>query len=85
MNSYRPDRASNSWIFVLKIIVLIIGIYITILVLSKIFTWVLAVVFAIVKVLLFLLTAIVVLHFFLKVLFGFDLLRYILGNRFRRH
>jgi len=85
MNSYRPDRASNSWMFVLKIIVLILGIYISIVVLSKIFTWVLAVVFAIVKVLLFLLTAIVVLHFFLKVLFGFDLFRYILGNRFRRH
>lgn len=84
MNSYRPDRASNSWIFFLKIIILILGLYVTTIVLSKVFTWVLGIVFAIVKVLIFLVTAILVLHFFLKLLFGFDLLRFIFAGRFRR-
>jgi len=85
MNSYRPNRASNNWILALKIVILILGIYITVSVFSTVFSWILVAVFAVVKVVVFLATALLVLHFFLKLLFGFDLLRYILGNRFRRH
>lgn len=83
MNAYRSSEPSNNWLTALKIIVLVAALYLSIFVLGKVFIWVLAVVFAIVKVAAFIVMVALVMHFFLKLLFQFDLLRFVFGNRFK--
>lgn len=83
MNAYRPAPSSN-WITVLKIVLLIIALYFSAIILSHVFTWFFSIAFVVIRVAVYFVTSILVLHFFLKLLFGYDLLRFILGNRFNR-
>ncbi|AGA69529.1 hypothetical protein Desdi_2086 [Desulfitobacterium dichloroeliminans LMG P-21439] len=83
MNAYRPAPYSN-WITVLKIILLIIALYFSAIILSQVFTWFFSIAFVVIRIAVYFVTSILVLHFFLKLLFGYDLLRFILGSRFSR-
>lgn len=84
MNSYRPARSTNPWLTAAKILILILGIYVSALILSKLFTWIFVILFALIKAVAFIVAGILILHFFLKLLFGYDFLQVILGPRFRR-
>ncbi|MHB1651199.1 MAG: hypothetical protein ACYCVD_01825 [Desulfitobacteriaceae bacterium] len=83
MASYRSTQPSNYWVTALKILVLIVALYFSILILGKVFTWVLTFVFAVIKVAVFVAMLFFVIHFLLKLLFGFDLYRLVFGRRFR--
>jgi hypothetical protein len=83
LNTYRPAR-SSSWLIALKVILLILALYLSAIILGRVFTWIFAVAFALIKVAVIFVTSILVLHFFLKLLFRFDLLKLILGGRFSR-
>lgn len=80
MNSYRSTQPSNYWFIALKILILLVAVYFSVLILGKVFTWVLAIVFAIVKVAVFVGMTLFVIHFLLKLLFGFDLFRHLVGR-----
>jgi len=58
----------------LKFIILILGLYLTALVLIKVFSLVFAVTFFLIRILVFVAVSFVVLHLFLKLLFRVDLL-----------
>nr|WP_291351781.1 hypothetical protein [Desulfosporosinus sp.] len=74
MNTYRPSQTSNYWMLALKFIILILGLYLSALVLIKVFSLVFAVTFFLVRILVFVAVSFVVLHFFLKLLFKINLL-----------
>ncbi|MDR3540041.1 MAG: hypothetical protein P4L69_03595 [Desulfosporosinus sp.] len=82
MNSYRPTQSSNYWMVALKLLILIIGLYFSALILGKVFVWVFAVAFFLIRFVVFVSVSFIVLHFFLKLLFKFDLLKFVLGERF---
>lgn len=84
MNAYHSNEPSNYWLTALKIIVLLVALYLSIFVLGKVFVWMLAVVFTIVKVVAFIAMVLLVMHFLLKLLFQFDLYRFVFSSRFRR-
>ncbi|KLU62206.1 hypothetical protein CEB3_c14260 [Peptococcaceae bacterium CEB3] len=84
MNAYRSTEPSNYWITALKICILIVALLLSIFVLGKVFFWLLALVFAIVKVVAFIALVVIVAHFLLKLLFRFDLYHFIFGHRSRR-
>jgi len=84
MNSYRPTSSSNFWMVALKLLILVVGLYISALVLGKVFTWVFAVTFFLIRFLVLLAVSFIVLHFFLKVLFKLDLFQFVTGKFFPR-
>ena len=83
LNTYRPAPSSN-WLTAVKIILLIIALYLSAVILGRVFTWIFAIAFILIKIAVIFVTSILVLHFFIKLLFGYDLLRLIFGTRFRR-
>lgn len=83
LNTYRP-APSSSWFTVVKVILLILSLYLSAIILGRVFTWIFAIAFALIKVVVFLVASLLVVHFFVKLLFGYDLLKLILGSRFRR-
>lgn len=83
MNAYRPAPSSN-WLIVLKIILLIIALYFSATILSHVFGWFFSIAFVIIRVAVYFVTSILVLHLFLKLLFGYNLLKFIFGTRFSR-
>ncbi|WP_206812433.1 hypothetical protein [Paradesulfitobacterium ferrireducens] len=84
MNAYRPSSSSNYWLVAVKFILLLLGLYLSALILGRIFTWLFFVLFAVIKAVAFVVMAFLVLHFFLKILFKFDLYRFVVGSRFHR-
>lgn len=80
MNAYRPAPSSN-WVIVLKIVLLILALYLTAVILSPLFSWFFSIAFVIIRIAVYFVTSILILHIFLKILFGYDLLKYILGSR----
>ena len=84
MNTYRPTQSSNYWMVALKLFILILGLYFSALILGKIFTWVFAVAFFLIRFIVFVVVSFIVLHFFLKLLFEIDLFKFVLGKRFNR-
>gem|GEM_PF-676338 len=80
LNTYRPSHASNYWMLSLKFLILILGLYLSALVLSKVFSLVFAITFFLIRILVFIAVSFVVLHFFLKLLFKVDLIHS--GKRF---
>ena len=82
MNTYRPTQSSNFWMVALKLLILILGLYISAIVLGKVFTWVFAVTFFLIRFLVLIAVSFIVLHFFLKLLFKFDLFQFMMGKRF---
>lgn len=83
MNTYRPAPSSN-WLTAVKVILLILALYLSAIILGRVFTWIFAIAFVLIKIAVIFVTSILVLHFFLKLLFGYDLLKLIFGSRFRR-
>lgn len=77
MNTYRPMTSSNYLLIALKILVLILGLYISIFVLARLFAWILGFVYILAKVAIFIIVTFLALHFFLKLLFRFDLIRFV--------
>lgn len=75
MNTYRPSQSSNYWLFALKFLILILGLYLSAVILSKVFSLVFAVTFFLIRILVLIGVSFVVLHFFLKLLFRIDLLQ----------
>jgi len=75
LNTYRPTQSSNYWMLALKFVILILGLYLSALVLSKVFSLVFAVTFFLIRILVFIAVSFVVLHFFLKLLFKVDLIK----------
>lgn len=82
MNTYRPTQSSNYWMVALKLLILILGLYISALVLGKVFTWVFAIAFFLIRFIVLLAVSFIVLHFFLKLLFRIDLFQFVMGKRF---
>ena len=82
MNIYRPTQSSNYWMFALKSLILIVCLYVSALVLSKVFTFVFAIAFFLIRLLVLVAVSFMVLHFFLKLLFKLDLIETIFGKRF---
>jgi len=84
MSSYRPTRSSNYWMVALKLLLLIVGLYISAFVLGIVFTWVFAITFFLVRFIVLLAASFIVLHLFLKLLFKFDLFQFVKGKIFLR-
>lgn len=84
MNTYRPAPASHYWLTALKVLILILGLYLSALVLGKVFSWLFLIIYSIIKVVVFIIVAFIVIHFFLKLLFQFNLFRFVFGSRFQR-
>jgi hypothetical protein len=82
MNTYRPTQSLNYWMVALKLLILILGLYISALVLNIVFTWVFAVTFFLIRFIVLLAVSFLVLHFFLKLLFKIDLLQFVMGKLF---
>ncbi len=82
MNTYRPSQSSNYWMIALKLLILILGLYISAIILGKVFTWVFAVTFFLIRFIVLVAVSFIVLHLFLKFLFKIDLFEYVLGKRF---
>ncbi len=80
MNTYRPTQSSNYWMVALKLLLLIIGLYVSALVLGKVFTWVFAIAFFLIRLIVVLAVSFIVLHFFLKILFKIDLFQFLLSK-----
>lgn len=79
MNAYRPTPSSH-WVTVLKILLLILALYLSAVILSHIFSWFFSVAFVIIRIAVYFVTSILVLHFFLKLIFGYDLLGFIFSS-----
>ncbi|MDR3602721.1 MAG: hypothetical protein P4L49_19960 [Desulfosporosinus sp.] len=84
MNTYRPTQSSNYWLVALKLLILILGLCLSALILGKVFTWVFAVAFFLIRFIVVIVVSFIVIHFFLKLLFNIDLLKFVLGERFVR-
>ena len=84
MNTYRPAPSSNYWVTAVKILILILALYLSALILGRIFSWIFAIAFVLIKIVVFAITGFLILHFLLKVLFRFDLIRLVFGPRYRR-
>ncbi|ODA40544.1 hypothetical protein [Desulfosporosinus sp. BG] len=84
MNTYRPTQSSNYWMVALKLLILILGLYFSALILGKVFTWVFAVAFFLIRFIVFVGVSFVVVHFFLKLLFKIDLFKLVLGGRYKK-
>ena len=82
LNTYRPTQSSNFWMIALKLFMLVLGLYLSGLILSKVFTWVFAIAFFLVRFIVFVAVSFIVLHFFLKLLFKIDLIEFVFGKRF---
>ncbi len=82
MNTYRPTRSPNYWMLTLKLFMLVLGLYLSALVLSKVFIWVFAIAFFLIKLIVFVAVSFIVLYFFLKLLFNIDLIYFVFGKRF---
>ncbi|KGP75853.1 membrane protein [Desulfosporosinus sp. Tol-M] len=82
MNTYRPTQSSNYWMIALKLLILILGLYISALVLNIVFTWVFAITFFLIRFVVILVVSFMVLHFFLKLLFKIDLLHFVTSKLF---
>ena len=80
MNAYRPTQRSNYLMVALKLLLLIVGLYISALVLGKVFTWVFAITFFLIRFVVLFAVSVIVLHFFLKLLFKFDLLHFVMSR-----
>jgi hypothetical protein len=83
-NTYRPAQSSSYWMVALKLLILILGLYLSALILGKVFTWVFAVAFFLIRFTVFIGVSFIVLHFFLKLLFQIDLFKIVFGKRFVR-
>ncbi|NMA69014.1 MAG: hypothetical protein GX958_06305 [Desulfitobacterium sp.] len=79
MNAYRPTPTSH-WVTILKILLLIIALYFTAVILSHVFAWFFSVAFVIIRIAVYFVTSILVLHFFIKLIFGYDLLGFIFSS-----
>ena len=84
MNTYRPTQSSNYWMVALKLPILILGLYFSALVLNKVFTWVFAITFFLIRFIVLFAVSFIVLHFFLKLLFKIDLLKFVMSKFFSR-
>lgn len=82
MNTYRPAQSSNYWMIALKLLMLILCLYLSALILSKVFAWVFAIAFFVIRFIVFVGVSFIVLHFFLKLLFKINLFEFVFGKRF---
>ncbi len=84
MNTYRPTQSSNYWMVAFKLLILILGLYLSAMVLGKVFTWVFAIAFFLIRFVVFVTVSFIVLHLFLKFLFKVDLFQFMKGKRFNQ-
>ncbi|AFM42013.1 hypothetical protein Desaci_3106 [Desulfosporosinus acidiphilus SJ4] len=82
MNTYRPSQSSNVWMIAIKLLVLILGLYISAVVLGKVFTWLFAIAFFLIRFVVIIAASFLVLHVLLKLLFKIDLIKVVFGSRF---
>ena len=80
MKTYRLTQSSNYWKVALKLLILILCLYISALVLGKVFTWVFAITFFLIRFIVLLFVSFIVLHFFLKLLFRINLFQFMIGK-----
>lgn len=82
MNTYRPSQPSNYWMVAIKLLILILGLYLSAVVLGKVFTWLFAIAFFLIRFIVIIAASFFVLHVFLKLLFKIDLFQAVFGKRF---
>jgi len=84
MHAYHPTQPSNFWMVALKLLILILGLYLSFIILGKVFAWVFVITFFLIRFLVISAVSFIVLHFFLKLLFNLDLLRWVNTRLFSR-
>lgn len=84
MNTYRPSQSSNYWMIAFKLLILILGLYLSAMVLGKVFTLVFAIAFFLIRLIVFVAVSFLVLHFFLKLLFQINLFQFVIGRQFKQ-
>jgi hypothetical protein len=84
LNTYRPSQPSNYWMVIIKLLILILGLYLSAIVLGKVFTWVFAVAFFLIRFVVIIAASFLVFHWLLKLLFKIDLFGLVFGKRFLR-
>ena len=77
MKTYRSTQSSNYWMVALKLLILILGLYISALVLGNVFKWVFAITFFLIRYFVLIAVSFIVLHLFLKLLFKIDLFQFV--------
>ncbi len=81
MNTYRPSQSSNYWTVAIKLLILVLGLFLSAVILGKVFTWLFAIAFFLIRIMVIITTSFIVLHLFLKLLFKMDLFRAVFGTR----
>jgi len=81
VQAYRPAPPSSYWVLALKLLILVLGIYLSVMVLGRVFAWLLGFVFVIAKFLIFVALAFGTLHVLLLLLFRLNLFHLVFGNR----
>ncbi len=76
MNVYRPAPSDN-WKLALKIIAFIFALYLSALIISKIFSWFFVALFFVIKYVIILGVTFLIIHLLLKLIFNIDLIRMI--------
>jgi hypothetical protein len=65
----------------LKLLILILGLYLCALVLGTVFSWIFAIAFFLIRIVVFIVVSFIVLHFFLKLLFRINLFQLLFRNK----
>jgi len=69
-------QSNNPWWIAVKIVLFILALYLAYIILRPLLNILLGISFWLIKVIVFLLAAVFVIHFFLKIIFNIDLFRY---------
>ncbi|WP_088227911.1 hypothetical protein [Desulfosporosinus sp. FKB] len=85
MNTYRPSQSSNIWMTAIKLVILILGLYVSAVVLGKVFTWLFAITFFLIRFIVIVAASFLVLHLLLKLLFKVDLIEQVFGRKIFKH
>lgn len=80
----KHQSSDNIWLILIKILILVFALYIAFLVLRPLLNVLLGLSFWLIKILVFITVAFFVIHLFLKLLFGIDLINLLLGQRWNR-
>ncbi|KLU67903.1 hypothetical protein DEAC_c03100 [Desulfosporosinus acididurans] len=85
MNTYHPSQSSNIWMIAIKLLILILGLYVSAVVLGKVFTWLFAITFFLIHLIVIVAASFLVLHLLLKLLFKVDLIKQVFGRQIFKH
>lgn len=83
MNTKRQP-SSNIWLTLAKILLFVLALYLAFIILKPLLNFLLGISFWLIKVIVFITTAFLIIHLFLKLIFDIDLFQIIWGRSWRR-